>query len=127
MSTQSHLDKVNLKTNILPHPYHVGSPVIKKDNIIEFKELGVNKADKYIKKKYNELLNEAENLQKSYFLNLEVYGSKYNFEPKMGLVYHLYENDDGIKFLSLIAPNEWKSKKFLYSVVLNSEMIWEKI
>lgn len=127
MSTQSHIDKVNLKPNILPYPAHVGSPVIKNDNIIEFKELGVSKADKFIKKKYDELIKEAEKLQESYYLNLEVYRSKYNFEPKMGFIYHMYENKNGDRFLSLISPNEWKTQKYLYSVSLNTEMIWVKV
>lgn len=126
MSTQSHIDKVNLKTNILPYPYHVGSPAIKKNDVVEFKEIGVNKADKFIKKKYDELVKEAEALQSSYYLNIEVYNSKYSFEPKIGFIYHLYENEDGLKFLSLIAPHEW-NKKHLYSVVLNTDMIWEKL
>lgn len=127
MSTQSHIDKVNLKTNILPYPYHVGSPAIKKNDVVEFKEIGVNKADKFIKKKYDELVKEAESLQSSYYLNIEVYGSKYSFEPKMGFVYHMYENNDGIKFLSLISPDEWKNQKYLYSVTLNTDMIWVKV
>lgn len=31
-----------------------------------------------------------------------------NFEKKPGGVYHLYEDDDGTRWFSLLAPNEWR-------------------
>jgi hypothetical protein len=40
--------------------------------------------------------------------------------------YHLYEDLDGGYSLSIIGPTEWK-KKYVYSVVLNSDMTWTKI
>jgi len=55
-----------------------------------------------------------------------VYDSRYKFEPIVGEIYHLYEDLDGGKTLSLINPIEW-NKKHIYSVVLNSDMTWTKI
>lgn len=79
-----------------------------------------------IKRRYQELVKEAETLQNSILLQQEVYESRYKFEPIIGEIYHLYEETDGGRTLSLIAPNEW-NKKHLYSVVLNSDMTWTKL
>lgn len=125
MSTQSHIDKVNLKPNILPYPHHVGAPKIEPLDVGFFKQHGTRRVNRVLKKRYEELVKEAETIQNSYLINQEVYDSHYSFEPLIGEVYHLYEDSKGGRFLSMIAPNEW-NKKYLYSVVLNSDMTWEK-
>ena len=126
MSTQSHIDKVNLKPNILPYPHHVGAPKIEPIDVTFFKNHGTSKVNRVLKRRYEELVKEAETLQNSYLINQEVYDSHYSFEPVIGEIYHLYEDSEGRKVLSLIAPNEW-NKKHIYSVVLNSDLTWTKI
>lgn len=126
MSTQSHIDKVNLQPMVIPYPTHVGAPKIEPQDLTSFKKHGLNKVDRVVKKKFNELIKEAETLQNSIQLQQEVYESSYRFEPKIGEIYHLYENIDGSKTLSLIGPTEW-NKKHLYSVILNSDMTWTKL
>jgi hypothetical protein len=112
MSTQSHIDKVNLKPMIMEYPAHVGAPKIEPQDLTAFKTHGLNKV--------------AEILQNSLLLQQEIYESNYKFEPKIGEVYHLYEDSNGNKTLSLIGPTEW-NKKHLCSVVLNSDMTWTKL
>lgn len=126
MSTQSHIDKVNLQPMIIPYPTHVGAPKIEPQDLTSFKKHGLTKVDRVVKKRFDEILKEAETLQNSILLQQEVYSSKYNFEPIIGEIYHLYDNLDGSRSLSLIGPNEW-NKKYLYSVVLNSDMTWTKL
>ena len=126
MSTQSHIDKVNLQPMVIPYPTHVGAPKIEPQDLTSFKKHGLNKVDRVVKKKFNEIVKEAETLQNSILLQQEVYSSKYNFEPIIGEIYHLYDNLDGGRSLSLIGPSEW-NKKYLYSVVLNSDMTWTKL
>jgi hypothetical protein len=126
MSTQSHIDKVNLQPMVIPYPTHVGAPKIEPQDLTSFKKHGLNKVDRVVKKRFDEIVKEAETLQNSILLQQEVYSSKYNFEPIIGEIYHLYENLDGSRSLSLIGPNEW-NKKYLYSVVFNSDMTWTKL
>ena len=126
MSTQSHIDKVNLKPNLLPYPHHVGAPKIEPVDVTFFKNHGTRKVNRVLKRRYEELIKEAETLQNSYLINQEVYDSHYSFEPVIGEIYHLYEDSNGGKFLSIIGPTEW-NKKYVYSVVLNSDLTWEKI
>ena len=126
MSTQSHIDKVNLQPMKMEYPAHVGAPKIEPKDLTAFKKHGLNKVDRVVKRRYEELIKEAETLQNSIQLQEVIYQSNYKFEPKIGEIYHLYEEIDGVKTLSLIGPTEW-NKKHLYSVVLNSDMTWTKL
>lgn len=126
MSTQSHINKVILKPNLMDYPHHVGGPRIVPTDLTSFKKVGTNKVNRIFETRYNELLREAETLQKLFIINQEIYESDYKFEPIIGEIYHLYENDNGGKFLSIIEPSSWL-KKHLYSVKLNSDMTWTKI
>ena len=126
MATQSHIDKVELKPNLLSYPHHVGAPKITATDLTSFKRNGISKVEKVFDKRYKELLEQAETLQKSFLITQEVYDSKYKFEPIIGEVYHLYEDYDGGKTLSIIGPTQW-NKKHLYSVILNSDMTWTKV
>lgn len=104
----------------------MGAPKIEPVDVTFFKENGTRKVNRVLRRRYDELLQEAETLQNSYLINQEVYDSYYKFEPVIGEIYHLYEDLDGTKTLSLISPKEW-GKKHLYSVVLNSDLTWTKI
>jgi hypothetical protein len=126
MSTQSHIDKVNLKPNLMEYPHHVGAPQIAPTDLTPFKKNGTYKANKIFDTRYKELLREAETLQNSFIITQEIYESHYKFEPIIGEIYHLYEDLNGRKFLSIIEPTSW-NQKFLYSASLNSDMTWTKI
>ena len=126
MTTQSHIDKVELKPNLLSYPHHVGAPSIKPTDLTSFKQNGLSKVEKVFDKRYKELVEMAETLQKSFMITQEVYESKYKFEPIIGEIYHLYEDSDGGRTLSLIGPTQW-DRKHIYSVILNSDMTWTKV
>ncbi len=126
MSTQSHIDKVNLKPMVIPYPTHLGAPKIEPIDLTTFKRVATQKVNKVFDKRYKELLEEAETLQKSFQITQEVYSSNYKFEPIVGEIYHLYEDSNGARTLSIINPTEW-NKKYLYSVILNSDMTWDEI
>jgi hypothetical protein len=126
MSTQSHIDKVELKANLLSYPSHVGAPKIDVPDLTSFKKNGTDRVNKIYDTKYKELMRDAENLYNSFIINQEVYESSYRFEPIIGQIYHLYEDVKCRKFLSLIEPSTWR-QKHIYSVILNSDMTWTKI
>jgi hypothetical protein len=110
----------------MEYPHHVGAPKIIPTDLTPFKQNGTDKANKIFNRRYQELLKEAEILQNSFIITQEVYDSSYKFEPIIGEIYHLYEDKNGNKFLSLIEPSLW-NQKHLYSTVLNSDMTWTKI
>ena len=119
-------DNVADTPGLLPYGSNIGAPSIKPTDVSLFKQSGLEKVNKVFDKRYKEILEQAETLQKSFLITQTVYESKYRFEPIIGEIYHLYEDSDGGYSLSLIGPNQW-SKKHVYSVVLNSDMTWTKI
>lgn len=111
---------------LLPYGSSISAPAIVLDDVGAFKERGVNRVQKTFGAKYQELVDEYNHLVDEVKLNEVIYNSKYSFEPVIGNIYHLYENKNGIYFLSLISPNEWRQKHII-SVRLNSEHKWVSI
>ena len=109
--------------NILPYASNVSAPVIKVDDIVAWKSRGIHNVNKEFESKFNELKAAYKKLMQEYEWNDMVYNAKFSFEPVIGETYHLYNGDDGINFLSLIAPNEW-NKKYIATFKLNSDKKW---
>lgn len=112
--------------NILPYGSNVGAPAIIPDDIDTWKQISVNKVNKQLKTKFEELKEEYKKLIEEFQWNDLVYKSRFNFEPVLGETYYLYIGNNEELFLSLIAPNEWK-KECIGSFTLNSERKWIKI
>ena len=119
-------DNVADNPGLLPYGSNVSAPSFKPTDLTTFKQNGLSKVEKVFDRRYKELVEQAETLQKSFMITQEVYESKYKFEPLIGEIYHLYEDSGGGCTLSLIEPTQWK-RKHLYSVILNSDMTWTKI
>ena len=109
--------------NILPYGSSVSAPVIKIEDISSYKQSSVNKIQTKFNKKYQELVDEYNNLVDEVKLNQIVYESKFSFEPIIGHIYYLYYGNDGKYFLSLIEPEMW-NQEYVLSVELNSEHKW---
>ena len=119
-------DNIADNPGLLPYASNVGAPVIRPDNIDDWKLRNVHKVNKQIEIKVNELKKEYLKLVEEYKWNELVYQAKFAYEPIIGEIYHLYVSDNGNPFLSLIAPNEW-NREHIGSFKLNSEQKWIKI
>jgi hypothetical protein len=119
-------DNVADNPGILPYGSNIGAPAIKLENIGGWKQKYVDKVNKRIVQRYQELNEEIQKLVQEYEINQLVYGAKFNFEPVVGEIYHLYNGKDGISFLSLISPTEW-NQPYIGSFKLDSENKWIKI
>jgi hypothetical protein len=108
------------------YPTSLSSPKIEPVDLTLFKRYSVTKANDYFGGKWEDLVEEAEILKETIELNERIYSCKYNFEPKVGHTYHIYEGRDGREFLSIISPDEWNMKHVI-SVRLNSDSVWKKI
>jgi hypothetical protein len=117
------VDTNTFDANTKSYPTTIGSQ--KFDPIVVDKSESL-KADKYFNSRLNELKREYESLVNDYQNSKLVYESQYNFQPIVGESYHLYENQNGILFLSIIKPNEWK-QKYLGSYLLLNNGVWEKL
>ena len=109
--------------SLLPYATTVGAPVITTDDVVAWKSRGIHSVNKEFENKFQELQLAYQKLMDEYKWNELVYNAKFAFEPVIGETYHMYLGDDGIEFLSLIAPNEW-NKEFIASFKLNSDKKW---
>lgn len=109
--------------SLLPYATTVGAPVITTDDVVAWKSRGIHSVNKEFENKFQELQLAYQKLMDDYKWNELVYNAKFAFEPVIGETYHMYLGDDGIEFLSLIAPNEW-NKEFVASFKLNSDKKW---
>lgn len=109
--------------SMLPYSTSVGAPIIRVDDIVSWKSRGITNVNKEFENKFKELKNQYESLMQEFEWNELVYSAKFAFEPVIGEIYHLYAGEDGINFLSLISPQEWK-KEHIGTFTLNSDKKW---
>lgn len=88
-------DNIADNPGLLPYASNVGAPAIKPDNIEDWKLRGVNKVNRQLATKFDELREEYLKLVKEYEWNELVYQAKFSYEPVIGDTYHLYVDKKG--------------------------------
>lgn len=121
-----HSAEKGYNASLLPYGTNVGAPTIKTEDVVAWKTRGIHQVNKEFEGKFNELKDQYKKLMEEYEWNDLVYNAKFSFEPVVGEIYHLYNSNDGIHFLSLIGPNEW-NKEHIASFKLNSDKKWIKL
>ena len=96
------------------------------DDIDLFKKNKTSNLKNYYSQRFTELKDEYIRLMEDLDVNERLYNCKYNFEPIVGHTYHLYANDNGSEFLSIISPKEWKNKSYIGSYSYDSNGRWIK-
>ena len=119
-------DNVADNPGLLPYGSNVSAPAIRTEDIDAWKQRGVNKVNKQLSTKFEELKEEYRRLVQEFQWNELVYTAKFAYEPVIGETYHLYVGNDGAPFLSLIGPNEW-NREHIGSFRLDSNQKWIKI
>ena len=109
-----------------PYCASASSPVIQPLNTASWKNDGIQRVNKQLKSKFDEVKAQYEELMQKFHYNDLVYNAKFSFEPNIGEIYHLYNNKKQESFLSIIAPEQC-SFQYLGSFRLNSDKMWEKI
>ena len=112
----------------LPYASNVSGPAMVIPNTDEFKTERGTQAKKFFDEKLDQLRREYEAIISLAEQTQLVYNARYNFVPKVGKVYHLYQHSDERPFLSMIAPNEWRnSYTHLGSYCFTADAVWERI
>jgi len=93
---------------------------------ISWKKLGITDVQREFDDRLDDIRKKYDELQEEFYWNKLVYESEIRFEPRIGVIYHLYEKSNGDKFLSLIAPNEWHME-CIGSFKLKYNRKWEKV
>jgi len=129
-------DKVAENPNIIPYPHHVGSIVVKPEDVGKLKSRALtamheqtNRQLAQIQKQAALLAQQANELKSRVEISEKIYTADISFEPFVGHVYHLYKKGEEYR-LMMIAEDEWgRSKRenleYISAVKLLSDHTWE--
>ncbi|KAB8155947.1 DUF2452 domain-containing protein [Kordia sp. TARA_039_SRF] len=109
-----------------PYATNVGAPRIETPDTITWKNVNIDKVNKQVKARYDELKAEYDALMEKFEYNNLIYNAKFNFEPIVGETYHLYRDKQQQPFLSIIAPNQC-SFDYVKTFRLNADKMWEVV
>ena len=90
-----------------PYATNVGSAIVTPGDIEEWKGDQISMVKSHFGEKFNELKEAYDKLVSDFNWNKVIYDSEIRFKPVMGNEYHLYQNEDGHRFLSIISEDEW--------------------
>jgi hypothetical protein len=107
------------------YPTNVGAPVIKTIDTVAWKNKSLQSVNSQFKAKFDKLKKTMDDFKASFEDNQQVYSAKFNFEPIVGSVYHMYKNRKSESFLSILSPNECNFD-FMGSYYLNEDKVWIK-
>src|SRR6056300_1362972 len=110
---------------LLPYGLNSNVPAITLPDTDLFKNERGSLAKNYFENQLEQINRQYQDLIKLAIENEMVYNASYNFVPRVGCVYHLYDIDNKI-ILSLIAPHEW-DKKYLGSYEYTADSVWQKV
>tara|TARA_B100000212_G_C27074300_1_gene405349 strand:+ start:152 stop:598 length:447 start_codon:yes stop_codon:yes gene_type:complete len=130
-------DKVQRST---PYPLRTLSPVIKPENITQYKHLQAKTLNHYVKKEYDRLMEQAalimrqlNDLEQRVQITELIENSKYRFKPIPGNIYHLYHTTAKYPYvLSLYGRDDWAagiplSHEWVADVQKLGDSTWEVI
>ncbi|WP_298418351.1 DUF2452 domain-containing protein [uncultured Kordia sp.] len=111
---------------LMPYGTNVGAPAITTPDTVTWKNVNIDKVNKQVKARFDELKAEYDALMEKFEYNNLIYSAKFNFEPIVGEIYHLYRDKKQQPFLSIIAPSQC-SFDFVGSFRLSADKMWEVV
>ena len=107
----------------LPYPASTLSPTILPNDLSTFKSRGISRVERQLQQEMKELHDRYREMVDRFNWNKLIYEAKFGFEPIVGETYHLYDLQGGYT-LSMIAPEQWRGKKWIGSFRLGAEGSW---
>ncbi|MBD80645.1 MAG: hypothetical protein CL840_17150 [Crocinitomicaceae bacterium] len=128
-------DDITENPHSLEYPHHRGSLAIKPEDKGKIKgramaamEQQTDRQMGQIQEQFELLAKQAKLLKSRVEISNRIYQANINFEPLIGHVYYLYEDDQGQQLLSLLSPSDWgKSlkKKYIAKISLLADHTWD--
>lgn len=119
-------DSNQYDASLKPYATNVGAPAIKAIVNSRWKLANIHAVNKQFEARFKEIHQSYLELTKEFERNQLVYSARFNFEPIVGEVYHLYKDTNLSPFLSIIKPHEC-SFDYVGSYRFSSEKIWEEL
>jgi len=119
----------------LEYPHHRGSALVKpedkgriKGRALAAMEQQTDRQMGQIQEQIELLAKQAHKLKSRVEVSEKIYQSNINFEPLIGHIYYLYENDKQEHIMSLLSPADWGRtlrNKYLAKVSLLADHTWD--
>ena len=115
----------SLKKALLPYGTTSSSPsIVLPDTALFLSERG-SLTKNYFENAVELLNREYDAIRRLAELNELVYNATYNFVPRVGQRYHLYQKVDGGYLLSMI--ENWKTHEFIVSLEYTADSVWKDV
>lgn len=129
-------EKTTETPGLLPYAHHSGSGIIKPEDKGKITGRAVaamhSQTDMQMAQIYDQmrlLADQAKKIQSRIEVSERIYQASIAFEPLINHRYFLYQKEDGVDFMSMIAPEEWGRKKdwatFVAEVKLLADHTWD--
>ncbi len=113
----------NYNASVLPYATNVSGPAFTTSDLTVWKNVSGSRMSAHFKTRFEEIKKEYDEMMSQFQWNEMIHQAKMGFEPIVGEEYHLYEQPNGERFLSIIPPHTWK-KNHLGSFKLTTEGMW---
>ncbi len=115
----------DLKKALLPYGTTSSAPaIVLPDTALFLSERG-SLTKNYFENAVDLLNREYEAIRRLADLNELAYSAAYNFVPRVGQHYHLYQKADGSHLLSMI--ENWQAHKFIVSLEFTADSVWKEV
>lgn len=131
-------DKISENPHSLEYGHHVGSAIVRPEDQGKVKGRAISamdhQTDQQLGQIYEQmqlLAEQAKKIQERKQISERIYLAEMRFEPIINHTYHLYQRDNGVHLLSLVAPENWgrsaRNFEFVATVKLLADHTWEII
>ena len=121
-------DKNLYDSFLKPYATSVSGPRIDVPEVALFKSNSLAKANHKFSKRAEEIKEQIQSLVEEFADNQMIWESRMSFEPYAGIIIHVYQKEDGEKFVSLISPEQWNNKYSCFgSFKLDTDFSWKRI
>ena len=128
-------DQVSENPHNLPYASNRGSALIKPQDRGKIKSTAMRamyqQTDRQlaqIKEQIELLAKQAADIHNRVEISEKIYQAEINFEPGMGQTYYLYQKEDNVWIISLIAPEEWTDKctyQYVATIQMMADHTWQ--
>lgn len=105
---------------------NLGAPAITTHDTTHWKNRNIEKVNKELSTRYQELKKQFDSLRSEYEYNNLIYNARFQFEPNVGGTYYLYRDKNEQSFLSPIAPDECNFD-YVGTFQLTADKLWKKL
>lgn len=129
-------DKTTDQPGLIAYPHTIGSMLVKPEDVGKVKSRALAAMEEQTQQQLMQLQMQAELLaeqanaiKRRMEISYKIYEAKLSFEPFVGGIYHLYEQNGDHK-LMMIGPTEWGRSKppslnFINTIRLLADHTWE--